>query len=63
MNKFSLTIAGVIVSVAGTLLLKVGFTEGCTNEIITLAPVIVGGVMSYIGRVRKGDVTLAGFKK
>ena len=61
--KYSLTISGVIVSVAGTLLLKFGFSESCSNEIITLTPTLVGGLMSWIGRVRQGDVNVFGVKK
>lgn len=62
-EKYSLTIAGVVVSVAGTVLVQVGFSDACSNEIIKMAPVIVGGIMSYIGRLRNGDVTVAGFKQ
>jgi len=61
--KYSLTVSGVIVSIAGTLLVKYGFTENCSNEIITTAPVIIGGIMSWVGRVRQGDVNLFGVKK
>ena len=63
MKNYSLTIAGVVVSVAGTLLVRFGFSEVCSNEIVTLAPALVGGFMSYIGRIRKGDVSMGGFKK
>lgn len=62
MEKYSLTIAGVVVSIAGTLLVKVGFSEDCSNEIITMAPVLVGGFMSYIGRIRAGGVDSLGRK-
>lgn len=60
---FSLTQGGVLVAVVGSLLIKFGFSEACSNEIISLSPVLVGGVMSWIGRWRKGDITLAGFRK
>ncbi len=59
----SLTISGVAVSVLGSLLVSFGFSETCSSEIVTLLPVLAGGVMSYIGRVRMGDVTALGFKK
>lgn len=59
----SLTISGVAVSVLGSLLVSFGFSETCSSEIVTLLPVLAGGVMSYIGRVRMGDVTPLGFKK
>lgn len=59
----SLTISGIFVSVAGTLLVKFGFSEVCSNEIVTLAPLAVGSLMSYVGRFRKGDVNLLGVRK
>ena len=59
----SLTIGGIIVMVAGTALVKFGFSESCSNEIVTLAPLAVGGVMSWIGRTRKGDITWFGAYK
>ena len=59
----SLTIGGIIVMVAGTALVKFGFSESCSNEIVTLAPLAVGGVMSWIGRVRRGDITWFGAYK
>ena len=63
MPKLSLTIVGILISVGGAALVKFGFSEGCTNEIVTLAPVAIGGVVSWIGRVRAGGITWGGFKK
>jgi hypothetical protein len=63
MNKFSLTIAGVLVSVLGTVLVKVGFSDSCSNEIVQYVPIVIGGVMSWIGRMRVGGLTSLGFKK
>ena len=59
----SLTIIGIIVSLVGTALVKFGFSETCTNEIITNAPLVIGGVIAWIGRVRQGDVNILGVKK
>lgn len=59
----SLTIVGIIISVAGTALVKLGFSETCTNEIITNAPLVIGGLIAWIGRVRQGDVNILGVKK
>ena len=59
----SLTISGIVVSVAGTLLMKWGFSEVCTSEIIANAPLVIGGLMSYWGRIRQGDVNWFGVKK
>jgi hypothetical protein len=61
--KYSLTSAGIVIAVAGTLLMKYGFSESCSNEIITNIPLIVGGIVAQIGRWRAGGITLAGFHK
>ena len=60
---YSLTQSGILVAVVGTLLVNFGFSEVCSNEIITIAPTLVGGVIAWIGRWRKGDITIAGFRK
>ncbi len=67
-KKYSLVIGGVIVSVLGTVLVTAfGFTDSCSSEIISKImpwiPAVIGGGMSYIGRIRIGDVTPLGFKK
>lgn len=63
MSKISMTIVGVFIAVGGSLLLNIGFSQSCSNEITTLLPTIIGGVISYIGRLRQGDITPLGFKK
>jgi hypothetical protein len=63
MSKFSLTLTGVVVSVAGTLLMKYGFSESCSNELITNTPLLIGGIITWIGRVRQGDVNLFGMRR
>lgn len=60
--KYSLTAGGILISVIGTLLAKYGFSESCSNEIVTNVPLIVGGLMAWIGRVRAGGVSIFGFK-
>lgn len=60
---YSLTLTGVLVAVGGSLLLKLGFSETCSNEIVQLAPVLMGGAITWFARFRKGDVSVAGFKK
>lgn len=69
MKNFSLTYAGILVAVVGTFLVQAGFSESCTSEIVDKAPLllekvplIVGGLMAWIGRYRVGGVTLAGFR-
>ncbi|QGH73108.1 MAG: hypothetical protein [Podoviridae sp. ctviO18] len=61
--KYSLTNGGILVMVVGQLLMKFGFSEVCSNELITNAPLLVGGLMAWIGRVRKGDVNFLGVRK
>ena len=61
--NFSLTISGIIIAVAGTILTKVGFSDICSNEIISNAPLVIGGVIAWVGRVRKGDINMLGFRK
>jgi hypothetical protein len=60
---FSLTQGGILVAVLGTVLVRFGFTEACSNEIVSVAPLLVGGITAWIGRYRKGDITPLGFKK
>lgn len=60
---YSLTQGGVVVSIVGSALMYFGLSEQCTNELITLAPVLVGGIMSWVGRMRLGGVDKLGFKR
>lgn len=61
--KYSLTQGGILVAVVGTLLVKAGFSDSCSSELVTNIPLLIGGVTAWIGRYRVGDVNLAGFKK
>lgn len=61
--KYSLTTGGILIAVVGTLLAKSGFSELCSNEIITNTPLVIGSVIAWIGRVRKGDINMLGFRK
>ncbi len=68
MQKFSLTISGILVMVVGTFLVEsIGISEACSGEIQVkisqYLPLVGGAVMAWIGRIRKGDVTNLGFKK
>lgn len=63
MKNFSLTISGIIIAVAGTLLVDYGFSESCSSEIITKIPLLAGGLMAWIGRVKAGGITVAGTRK
>ena len=65
--KYSTTMSGILVMVIGTVLVQnVGLTENCSSEITTklveYIPLVVGGVMSWIGRIKAGGVSLGGFK-
>lgn len=59
----SLTISGLLVAVVGTILVKLGFSEACSNELIANAPGAVGILMAWVGRVRQGDVNFLGVRK
>lgn len=65
--KYSLTLGGVVVAVLGSIIVTFGFSESCSNEILAkitpLVPVVIGGVMSWVGRKRIGGVSNIGFKK
>lgn len=64
MKGFSLTIGGLLLVVILPILIQgLGFTESCAGEIATIAPTLPGLIMAWIGRYRKGDITVAGFKK
>lgn len=46
------------------LLVNVGFSEGCSNEITgILLPMVPGAVTALWGRVRAGGVSPLGFKQ
>lgn len=49
--------------VGGTLLVDFGFSEGCSNEIITKIPLLVGAAITGIARFRRGDINILGFYK
>lgn len=61
--QYSITLTGIIVMVAGTLLVNMGFTEECAGQITEYIPLLVGAAISWYGRVRGGDVTPLGFRK
>ena len=63
MNKFSLTIVGILVMVGGTFLVELGFTESCSGEISSKIPLIIGGITAWIGRYKAGGISVGGFKK
>lgn len=61
--KYSLSLSGVLVTVLGSLFVNWGFSETCTTEIVAWVPVVLGSIMTWIGRVRVGDINIFGFKK
>ena len=60
--KYSITMAGIIVMVAGTFLAQF-FTEGCATEIADKLPLVIGAVVAWVGRMRAGGVDMFGAKK
>lgn len=68
MKNYSTTQAGILVMIGGTLLIYFGFSEACSQEIISLSnawivPLLGGGAFAWIGRAKKGDLTPLGFRK
>ena len=61
--KYSLTHGGILVMVLGTLAVQyVGLSESCFSELVEKAPLLIGAVMAWIGRLKAGNVNLFGFK-
>ena len=65
MQKFSVTITGLIVIVIGLILKQLGipYVEADINTVATNIMQIAGIVISWYGRTRQGDVGLSGFKR
>lgn len=65
--KYSLTQGGILVAVFGTIAVQYlgaqGISEVCSNELVSLIPLVIGGIAAWAGRVRKGDVNIFGFKR
>ena len=62
MKNYSLTMSGILVSVVGTAIMQLGFSESCTNELVQNVPLILGSALAWVGRVKAGGVTVGGFK-
>lgn len=66
MKKYSLTTAGLLVAVALPLLVQLGFSEGCANELTSkLTPIVSalpGIVMAWIGRIKAGGINAFGVR-
>lgn len=63
MQNYSLTIAGLVGAIALPLLVNIGFSDGCANEVVAFLMPLPGIITAWIGRVRQGDVTILGAKK
>lgn len=61
--NFSVTLTGVIIAVVVPVLIKFGFSESCSNELVNTVIPLVGGAIAWFGRTRKGDITPLGFRK
>lgn len=61
--KFSTTIIGIIVMVAGTLLVDYGFSQECATEITDKIPLLVGAIIAWFGRYNAGGINVFGAKK
>ena len=63
--KYSLTITGLIVAVLSFALPRIGISVLESDLAITVSTIgqIIGGIIIYIGRYRKGGITVFGVKK
>lgn len=51
---------GIMLAVAVPILVQLGFSDGCANEIMTIAPTLPGLAIAWYGRMRVGDVDVLG---
>lgn len=58
----SVTIIGIFGMLVSPLLLKWGFSEACSNQIIQFAPTAFFGFVAWWGRYRQGDIKWFGKK-
>ncbi len=56
----SVTMWGIMLAVAVPILVQLGFSDGCANEIMTIAPTLPGLAIAWYGRMRVGDVDVLG---
>lgn len=63
--NYSKTFIGIALVVGLPVLTKLGLSETCGQEVINwvIASVIPGVALIWQQRVKKGDVTVAGFRK
>jgi len=64
MKNYSAVFAGVIAMIGLPMLVNVGFSDTCSNEIVTiLGPMIPGAILTLWGRIRLGGVNMFGYKE
>ena len=61
--RYSLTQGSILFAVLGTVLVQIGFSTDCSNEILTYLPGAIGAIGAWIGRMRAGGTNILGFKK
>lgn len=61
--NFSITYIGIIVAVGVPLLVKLGFSESCSNELINVVIPLIGAGIAAFGRFRAGGISALGVKK
>lgn len=63
MKGYSTTYGGIIAMIALPLLVNVGFSESCSNELVTiLLPMIPGAIAAFRGRFKLGGIDKLGRK-
>lgn len=56
-----MTYSGIIAMIALPLLVNLGFTEACGNEITSIIlPMIPGAIAAFVGRFRAGGIDKLG---
>ncbi len=60
--NFSVTLAGILVAVGVPILVKLGFSDTCSGEIVNYVIPLVGAGIAWFGRYRAGGVSRLGFK-
>ena len=63
--NYSLTYIGIIVSLVSIVVERLGLNiaPGDIETTLLTITAIVGGIIAFIGRYRKGDIKLLGFRK
>jgi hypothetical protein len=62
-KNISSTQLGLVAIVGGYFLIQSGFSETCSNEILTNGGVLATGAWAWYKRYQAGDLNVLGFRK